>query len=78
MKPLTPQQVEGFVRMVGLTRDHELDCGECLRHVAEFAENKIAGQPLNEALTSVEHHLSVCPECREDYLALERLLRGSQ
>lgn len=77
-QPLTPQQIEGFVRLVGLTRDHEFDCGECLQHVGEFAERQFAGRPLDEALTCVEHHLSVCPECREEYLALKEILEANR
>ncbi|MCI0533670.1 MAG: hypothetical protein L0Z50_00430 [Verrucomicrobiales bacterium] len=78
MKPLTPKQIEAFVRMVGLTRDREFDCGECLRHVGEFAEQQLAGLPLSEALTCVEHHLSVCAECREEYQALIKILSANK
>ena len=42
MKPedqrLTSQQVGSIVKMLGLTRDREFNCSECLQHVSEFAE----------------------------------------
>jgi len=77
MKRLTPQQIEGLVRVIGQTREHEFTCAECQRNIGEFAERKIAGLPLEEALASVEQHLTVCSECHEEFLALEKILRES-
>ena len=78
MKPLTPKQIKGIVRMVAQTRERELNCSECQNLVGEFAERQLAGLALDEALERVEHHLSLCPECREELLALEKILRESQ
>ncbi len=78
MKPLTTEQVQGFVRMVELTRDRELDCTECRSLFAESAEKQLAGLPMDEALALVRQHLSLCPECNEEFLALEEILRGSR
>ncbi len=77
MNPLTPPQMDTLVQLIGQTREHEFDCGECQQHVSEFTEKQLAGLPLNEALASVEHHLTVCPECREEWQALEKILRGA-
>jgi hypothetical protein len=78
MKPLTPQHVEGIVRMVNHTRDREFNCSECLQHVSEFAERQLAGLPLDDILKRVEHHFTLCPECHEEFLALEKILRESE
>jgi uncharacterized protein with PIN domain len=77
MKRLTPEQIEGLVRLIGQTREHEFTCAQCQRDVGEFAERQIAGLPLEGALADVEQHLSVCSECREEFLALEKILRAS-
>lgn len=74
--PLTPEQIEGFLRLVSATRDREFTCEECLRHVSEFADSQLAGRPLNDALECVKHHLSVCSECREEYAALRNILQN--
>ena len=76
MKQLTPQQIEGLVRLIGHTREYEFNCAECQCNIGEFAERKIAGLPLVGALAGVEQHLSVCSECREEFLALEKILRA--
>ena len=65
---LTREQVGGIVRMLGLTTEREFDCGECLQHVSEFAE------PVTEVIAKVEQHLALCPECREEYEALLKVL----
>jgi len=78
MKRLTHQQIKGLVTVIGNTREHEFNCAECQRNVGEFAERQIAGLPLDEVLARVEQHLTVCPECSEEFLALERILRESK
>jgi hypothetical protein len=80
MKPeaqrLTRAQVGGIVKMLGLTRDREFNCSECLQHVGEFAECQLANQPLAEVIARVEHHLALCPECREEFEALMKILKA--
>ena len=71
---LSAAQISGFLDLIGRTREHEYVCSECLEHVAEFAERELAGQPRDDAMRHVEHHLAVCPECREEYSALRTLL----
>ena len=78
MKPLTTEQVKELVRRVEATHEHELNCSECQSSFAEFAEKQIAGLPVDEALALVQHHLSLCPECNEEFQALEKILRATQ
>jgi hypothetical protein len=75
MNPLGPQHVRELVRMVDLTRTRELNCSECRDAAGELAERRLAGLPLDEALDQVEHHLKLCPECTEEFRALERVLK---
>ena len=75
---LTREQVGGIVKMLRLTTDREFDCRECLQHVSEFAECRLANQPVGEVIAKVEQHLALCPECREEYEALIRILRAGQ
>jgi len=71
---LSPAQVSEFLRQIVVTRDHEVDCGTCIEHIGEFAEKRLAGADLNTVLASIEHHLSLCPECTEEYEALKKIL----
>lgn len=74
---LSKKEIDELLRLICLTRDNEINCEECLSLVAEFAEHQLAGRPIAEALKTVEHHLSICAECREEYEALQRALKAS-
>lgn len=73
---LHPRQIDGLMHLIGLTREDEIDCNQCLEHVAEFAETHLAGRPVPQALKAVEHHLALCAECREEYEALCKAIAG--
>ena len=75
--PLSKEELDGLMRLVGLTKDSEINCEQCLRLVAEFAEQAVAGKSIPEGLKAVEHHLAICTECREEYEALQEALRGT-
>ena len=72
--PLSHQEIEDLLRLVGLTAEAEINCEQCLALVAEFAEQQLAGKSIHEGLRAVEQHLSVCTECRDEYEALRRTL----
>jgi len=82
MKPedqrLTSEQVGSIVKMLGLTTDREFNCSECLQHVSEFAECQLVNKPVGEIISKVEQHLALCPECREEYEALIKILQAGQ
>jgi uncharacterized protein with PIN domain len=74
---LNDDQILTLVRALGITREHEINCNECLDMVGEFAERELAGRQIPEALDVVRHHLALCGECREEYgfllTALQRM-----
>lgn len=72
--PLSPQEIDDLLRLVGLTRDEEANCEQCLALVAEFADLELAGRSVPEGLEVVRQHLSVCTECRDEYEALHQAL----
>ncbi len=74
--PLSSNELNKLVRLVGLTHKDEIDCERCLSKVAEFAEHTLADSSIPEGLRAVEQHLSVCAECREEFQALQQVLKG--
>ena len=78
MKPLTREQVRALVRAVEQTYEHEFNCPQCQSHLDEFTERRLAGLPLDDILARVEHHLALCQDCREEFAALEKILRESR
>ena len=73
---LSKVEITELLRLVGLTRDDEIDCERCLALVAEFAERELAGRSVPAGLEAVAHHLSICAECREEYKALLQALKA--
>jgi predicted anti-sigma-YlaC factor YlaD len=73
--PLSKEELEGLMRLIGLTNDSEINCEQCLALVSEFAEHSLAGKSIPDGLKAVEHHLAICSECREEYEALQRALQ---
>jgi len=73
---LTQSEIAALMRLIACTKDHELDCDECLSFLAELAEAECAGRSVSELLGAVEHHLSICLECREEYEILRATLRA--
>jgi hypothetical protein len=79
---LSDDQIRDLLQTVSLTRDHELNCDECLGEVGGFAELTLAGRPVEDAYDLVEQHLQICGECREEFAlllkALESLMEPQQ
>lgn len=73
---LSKKEIDGLMRLIGLTNKEEINCEECLQLVAEFAESQLMGKSVPEGLQIVEHHLSVCSECHEEYEALQQALKS--
>ena len=73
---LSRKEVDGLMRLIGLTKDEEINCEQCLSLIAEFAEHKLAGKSVTEGLDAVDQHLSICSECREEYEALKQALKN--
>ncbi len=74
---LSKEDLDNLLRLIGLTKDDEIDCERCLALVAEFAERELPGRSIPAGLEAVAHHLSVCAECREEYEALLRAWKAA-
>jgi len=73
---LSKKEIDGLMRLIGRTKDEEIDCEQCLALVAEFAEQELAGKSISDGLQAVEQHLSICAECHEEYQGLQQALGG--
>ena len=76
--PLSKQEIDGLLRLVGLTEEKEINCEQCLALVAEFAEQEACAMKVREGLEAVRQHLSICGECQEEYEALRRTLDNAE
>jgi len=74
---LSPSQVEAMIQMIGKTQEVEISCDEVHRLLGQFSEMALRGEDTTSLLPLVHHHLEMCPDCREEYYALMRILQAS-
>lgn len=67
------EQLANLARLVAKTAPVELDCGSVLDQLAPYLETVRGRIELSPELEQVKQHLSVCPECLEEFEALEKL-----
>ena len=58
------------------TSAEEIDCDEFLAQSARLAEGLHAGHALAPDAASALQHLTVCPECEEEFEALRRAVQA--
>jgi len=72
---LSKNEIDGLMRLISLTKNEEINCEQCLSSVSEFAEFELTGKSPSDALKAVEHHLSICTDCHEEYSFLKNTIR---
>lgn len=73
---LSKDDIDKLLKLIATAQDDSLDCGNCLDHIAEFAEANLSGRPLPEALQAVRTHIDSCHCCQEEYEALLAALQS--
>jgi hypothetical protein len=71
-------QLQALAAMVAGTVDEEAGCDDVYELIDQYAEMVLRGEPAASLLPEVEHHLSLCPPCREEFEALLAILRLEQ
>lgn len=67
-------------RMMGMlaaTREQEVSCDDVYLLLDQFAEAILRNESLSDLLVSIEQHLQVCPDCREEYEALLAVMKSA-
>jgi hypothetical protein len=68
--------IRRLMRQIRGTQGGELGCEEVYALLDQFAEAAAAGRDPGELLPLVAQHLELCPDCREEYEALMRVLQA--
>jgi hypothetical protein len=67
---IQPTTIQKVIKTLSITLDEELTCGECYQEVDKYVDMLRAGKKPSEVLPLVEHHLTLCPPCKEEFEAL--------
>jgi hypothetical protein len=76
-KPSSPQAMRKMLGMIERTRDDEYSCDQVHELMDQFAEAVLRGQDAAKLMPLVQHHLDMCPDCREEFEALMRILQAA-
>jgi len=71
-----PETFEKMIRQLEHTQDIEYSCDDVLRVLDQFAEAVLRGDDVRQLMPLVQRHLDMCPDCREEFEALLRILRA--
>ena len=66
-----------LLRFIGYTQDTEVSCDDVERILDEFSELVQRGEDVKEMMPLVKNHVDLCPECREEFEALIRILQNT-
>lgn len=76
-KPSSLQAMRKMLRMVEQTRDDEYSCDQVHELLDQFAEAIARGEDVAKLMPLVQRHLDMCPDCREEFEALMRVLQAA-
>lgn len=71
---ITEDQIRTLLGFVAKTDEAEISCQTCEDQITRFAEAKLSGKEIPEALEAIEKHLEICPECTEELGYLQSAL----
>jgi hypothetical protein len=79
-RPPSPQAREALqimLRKIGQTQEVELTCGEIFDLLDQYTEMVVNGEDVTQLMPLVKQHLDMCPDCREEFEALMKVLQNS-
>ena len=75
--PQTQAVLKAMLRKIEQTQEIELTCGETYDLLDQCAEMVANGEDIATIMPLVQQHLEMCPDCREEFEALLRVLQNS-
>jgi predicted component of type VI protein secretion system len=68
------EKMRKMMTMLAHTQEQELTCDEVYALLDEFVELAARGEDVSKLMPLVQHHLEMCPDCREEYKVLEKIV----
>lgn len=66
-----------LVQMIEKTQEVELSCDDVYELLDQYTELANRGGDTKELMPLVDHHIEICPDCREEFEALLRVLKAT-
>lgn len=75
---ITAKHLRKMFKMIMHTQEKEISCDEVHDLLGQYTEMALDGQDVANLLPFVHHHLHMCPDCKEEYEALTRILENTE
>ena len=72
-----PENIKKLLQMIENTREIELTCDDVYKLLDQYTEAVLHGDNAKQLMPLVEHHIEICPDCREEFEALLRILEAA-
>ena len=72
-----PAEFQKIIAMVENTQEVEFSCDQVYQLLDQYTEKIHQGEHAQKLMPLVEHHIEICPDCREEFEALLRILQAS-
>ena len=72
-----PEEFQKLLKMIANTKEVEFSCDDVYHLLDQYSEAVVQGKNAEELMPLVEHHIDMCPDCREEFEALLRVLQAS-
>lgn len=66
-----------LIQKIADTQEVEYSCDDVLRLLDQFAEAFLRGEDVRQLMPLVYQHLEMCPDCREEYESLLKVLQAA-
>jgi len=66
--------MQALLGMISMTDEQELSCDDVFALLDQFAEMVKRGEDASHLMPMVQKHLTMCPDCREEYEALLKMM----
>ena len=67
---IQPTTIQKVIKSLSITLNEEITCSECFNEVDKYVDMLREGKRPSEIMPLVEHHLTLCPPCIEEFQAL--------
>ena len=72
-----PEEFQKLLKMLENTQVVEFSCDDVYHLLDQYSEAVVQGENAEQLMPLVEHHINICPDCREEFEALLRVLQAS-
>lgn len=72
-----PKALRKLILMIEKTQEVELSCDDVYALLDQYTELVNRGGDAKELMPLVDHHIDICPDCREEFDALLRVLKAT-